>query len=385
MMELINGIRYQFKKINCFRFGIRDRFRRFLSLISRMTAVFAGRRHGGRISLLVILAFIFTLAPLRFLSNACVFNCRAAFMVSAFAARIEVSTIITANSGTSSEDFYIKTPSEPSHSLYFANGAPAFFVSGGAERFIYILDAANSRVKKYNLSGDFNSLIKLSSDFGINHEGLCGIYVSEAQQMIVHTEKELYFVKADGKITGRASLTGGTECHKIFSADSKSLTAYDYKNLRIYRAAFDLSKKEAAITLSFDNIVFPWPVSGGGFICPSLLTPRDLLVYKYNFASDALFPAAGIKLPSGEFVSQFKFIGRDRKNNYYLRYFGDITQKIAVIDENLKLIDEITMETAYSSKRSNLLYDECVDDDGNIYTLFIDSDKLIVKKITKSE
>lgn len=303
----------------------------------------------------------------------------------AFAARIEVSTIITANSGSGGEDFYIKPPSDPSYSFYFSNSAPAFFVSGGADRFIYILDAMNSRIKKYNLSGDFNSLIKLSADFEIDFSGLCGIYAADPQRIIVHSEKELYFAKADGKITGRAALAGGSECHKIFEADSKSFTAYDYKNLRIYRAALDPSKKEAAVISSFDNVVFPWPVSADSFICPSLLTPRELCVYKYNFGSEALSAAAAVKLPSGEFVSQFKFIGRDRKNNYYLRYFGDITQKIAVMDENLKLIDFVTMDTSYSSKRSNLLYDECVDEDGNIYTLFIDSDRIVVKKIIKSE
>ncbi len=377
MMRVINRMRSYFKKTSGFRFG----FPAFLSHISRFAVIDVGNRHDTKFLLffMFLFAFIFTPAPV------CVTQCLTAFSKAAFAARIEVLTIITLNSGTSGEDVYIKTPSEPTYSFYFSNGAPAFFVSGGAERFIYILDAANSRVKKYNLSGDFNSLIKLSSDFEINWEGLCGIYVSEAQQIIVHNEKELYFVKADGKITGRAAVSGGSECHKIFLADSKSFTAYDYKNLRIYRAVTDLSKKEAAVISSFDNIVFPWPVSGDGFICPSLLTPGNLCVYKYNFGSEALFPVAGIKLPPGEFVSQFKFIGRDRKNNYYLRYFGDITQKIAVIDENLKLIDIITMETSYSSKRSNLLYDECVDEDGNIYTLFIDSDKLIVKKIIKSE
>lgn len=377
MTSVINKIRSYFKKTNGFQIICRG----LLSRISFPAAFSARRRRGTHFLLLFLSAFIFMLAP----APVCVQYLFTNSFKTAFAARIEVSTIITANSGSSGEDFYIKTPSEPSYSFYFPNGAPAFFVSGGAERFIYILDAANSRVKKYNLSGDFNSLIKLSSDFEINWDGLCGIYVSEAQQIIVHNEKELYFVKADGKITGRAAVSGGSECHKIFSADSKSFTAYDYKNLRIYRAALDLSKKEAAVISSFDNIVFPWPVSADSFICPSLLTPRDLCVYKYNFASDAHSPAAGVKLPSGEFVSQFKFIGRDRKNNYYLRYFGDITQIIAVMDENLKLIDTITMETSYSSKRSNLLYDECVDEDGNIYTLFIDSERLIVKKIIKSE
>ncbi len=323
---------------------------------------------GGRrvMRFLLLLVFLFTLAP-------------------AFAARVEVATIITANSGSGTEDFYIHNPSDPSYSLYFPNGAPAFFVSGGAERFIYILDALNSRIKKYNLSGDFNSLIKLSSDFSIDWGGLCGIYAAGPGQIIVHSEKELYFAKADGKITGRAALSDGNECHKIFEAGPKFFTAYDYKNLRIYRAALDVSKNEAAVTSFFDNIVFPWPVSGDNFICPSLLTPRELCVYKYNFACEPLSAVAAVKLPADEFVSQFKFIGRDRKNNYYLRYFADITQKIAVMDENLKLIDVITMEPSYSSKRSNLLYDECVDEDGNIYTLFIDSDRLIVKKIIKNE
>lgn len=377
MTRVINKIRSYFKKTNGFQI-IRHRL---LSRLIRPAAISAGSRNGARFFLLFLSAFIFTFLPATVRVQYLFTNSFKAV----FAARIEVSTIITSNSGTSGEDFYIKSSSEPSYSLYFPNGAPAFFVSGGAERFIYILDAANSRVKKYNLSGDFNSLIKLSSDFEINCGGLCGIYVSETQQIIVHNEKELYFVKADGKIIDRAAFSGGSECHKIFSADSKSFTAYDYKNLRIYRAALDFSKKEAAIISSFDNIVFPWPVSGDGFICPSLLTPRNLCVYKYNFGSDVLSPVAGVELPSGEFVSQFKFIGRDRKNNYYLRYFGDITQKIAVIDEKLKLIDIITMETSYSAKRSNLLYDECVDEDGNIYTLFIDSDRLIVKKIIKSE
>ncbi|HBC73835.1 MAG: hypothetical protein A2008_06820 [Candidatus Wallbacteria bacterium GWC2_49_35] len=312
-----------------------------------------------------------------FLQAAVVFLC-----APCFAAGYAASTVITANAGSAPEEFFIKSQGESSYSQYFANGAPAFCVAG---RLLYILDAANSRVKKYSLSGDFNSLVKLSAGFDIKWDELCGIAAGGSGEIIVHTAKEIYRADENGKITGRAQLEGAAECGRIFEWDPKYFTAYDYKNLRIYSAAADFEKKTAAIISSFDNILFPWPVSNEEFLSPSLLSPGTLCVYRYRYGGEAGSPSGRMKIASSEFVSQFKFIGRDGGGNFYLRYFGDITEKIAVIAPNLRAVETIVMDPAYSSKRSNMLYDECVGSDGCIYTLFIDSERLIVKKIAKSE
>lgn len=299
-----------------------------------------------------------------------------------FAAGYAASTIITANAGSAPEEFHIKSQGESSYSQYFANGAPAFCAAG---RLLYILDAANSRVKKYSLSGDFNSQLKLSADFEVKWDELCGIAAGGSGEIILHTAKEIYRADGTGKLTGRAGLEGSAECVRIFEWGTESFTAYDYKNLRIYSAAADFDKKKVSIISRFDNILFPWPLSGEEFISPSLLSPGNLCVYRYRYGGEAGSPSAGAKITSPEFVSQFKFIGRDGRGNSYLRYFSDITEKIAVISPDLKVVETIAMEPAYSSKRSNMLYDECVDSEGCIYTLFIDSDRLIVKKIAKSE
>ena len=314
-------------------------------------------------------------AALFFLAAAC-------YCAPCFAAGYAASTIITANAGSAPEEFYIKSQGESSYSQYFANGAPAFCA---ADRLLYILDAANSRVKKYSLSGDFNSLVKLSAGFDIKWDELCGIAAGGSAEIILHTAKEIYRADENGKITGRAVLEGAAECGRIFEWGPKSFTAYDYKNLRIYSAAADFEKKSAAVISYFENILFPWPVSAEEFLAPSLLSPGNLCVYRYRHAGAANSPSARLKIASPEFISQFKFIGRDGRGNFYLRYFSDITEKIAVISTDLKVVETIAMEPVYSSKRSNMLYDECVDSEGGIYTLFIDSDRLIVKKIAKNE
>jgi hypothetical protein len=320
--------------------------------------------------------FRFAAAAL-FLQAAAVFVC-----AHCFAAGYAASTIITANAGIAPEEFFMKSPADNSYSQYFANGAPAFCVSG---RLLYILDAANSRVKKYSFSGDFNSQVKLSAGFDVKWDELCGIAAGGSGEIIVHTAKEIYRADETGKLTGRALLEGSAECGRIFEWGPKSFAAYDYKNLRIYSAAADFEKKTAAIISSFENILFPWPISAEEFLAPSLLSPGNLCVYRYRYGGEAGSPSGRLKIASPEFVSQFKFIGRDGRGNFYLRYFSDITEKIAVIAPDLRAVETIVMDPAYSSKRSNMLYDECVDSDGCIYTLFIDSDRLIVKKIAKSE
>jgi len=93
-----------------------------------------------------------------------------------FAAGVNVSTIITSSTGKGVDDFYIQELSQNSRSLYFTDYAPAICTGTGQNEFIYILDSYNSRIKKYSLSGDFNSSIKLSAGFKIDREGLCCIY-----------------------------------------------------------------------------------------------------------------------------------------------------------------------------------------------------------------
>lgn len=309
----------------------------------------------------------------------------AAFLENASASQVEVSSIITAGGGSGADDFHITAAGDPSYSYYFSNSAPAFTAGARGREGLYILDAANARVKKYNPAGDFNCIIKPPDGCGIKFEELCGIFAVSSGEVFVHTAREIYRIDAAGKITDRASIKGGFDCHKIFSFNQKSFTAYDYKNLRIARIEADFNKKEAAVSESFGPVLFPWPVSDQEFLSACLLTPKNLCVYKYRFGGDAGFPLASLKIETQEFVSQHKFIGNDGRNNLYLRYFSGINEKIAIISPELKPIDTITLETAYSSKRSNLLYDECVDAEGNIYTLFIDSDRLVIKKISRAE
>lgn len=298
------------------------------------------------------------------------------------AAVYEATTIITGPAGSAPDEFHIKGPSETGHSLYFANGAPAICSAGN---LLYILDAGNSRIKKYSLSGDFNSLVKLSADFEFRPEELCGLMPYGSGEVFVHTPKEIYRCGEDGKITARASLEGQDECHRIFEWGPKTFTAYDYKHLRIYLAAVDFEKRSARASVKFDNILFPWPVSSEEFLSVALPSPSELCVYRYRLPGEARSPAASLKIACGQFVSQFKFIGRDGRGNFYLRYFSDISEKIAVVSPALELVDAISMDARYSSGRSNALYDECVDRDGCVYTLFIDSDRLVVKKIEKRE
>lgn len=329
----------------------------------------------------IALAFLDFIRRFRPAAAALFFFAAACPCATCFAAGYAASTIITANAGSAPEEFAVKSQGESSFSQYFANGAPAFCAAG---RLLYILDAANSRVKKYSLSGDFNSLAKLSAGFEIKWDELCGIAAGGSGEIIVHTAAEIYRADENGRITGRAALEGGAECSRILEWGPKSFAAYDYKNLRIYSAAADFEKKTASIISRFDNIVFPWPVSADEFLAPSLLSPGNLCVYRYRYGGEARSPLRSMKTASSEFISQFRFIGR-AGGNFYLRYFSDITEKIAVISPDLKVLETVAMEPSYSSKRSNMLYDECVDSEGCIYTLFVDSDRLIVKKIAKSE
>ncbi len=303
-----------------------------------------------------------------------------------YAAGVNVSTIITSSTGSGVDDFYIQDSSQNSRSLYFTDYAPALCAGTGQNRFIYILDAYNSRIKKYNFSGDFNSSIKLSDGFKIDNEGLCGIYSGDTREIIIHSENELYLVDGDGVITGSAFIPDGTRCHRIFSYLNKSVIAYDYNEHKIFKASVDFRKKKAEIISHFDNVLFPWPVSNDSFLCPVLIAPTALCIYKYPFNGGVSFPpAVSHKIRANAFVSQFKFIGCDRKNNYYLRYFTDISQNILKIDADFKKNANVTFEPSFSAGRFNLLYDECVDGDGNVYTLFIGDGRLTVKKINLSD
>ncbi|HOD39351.1 MAG TPA: hypothetical protein PKW98_03195 [Candidatus Wallbacteria bacterium] len=307
------------------------------------------------------------------------------FCESVNASQVEVSSIIAASGGSGAEEFHITGAGEPSFSYYFPNSSAAFTAGAPGREGLYILDAANARVKKYNPAGDFNCIIKPQEGCGIKFDELCGIFALASGEVAVHTYRDIYRLDASGKLTGHAAIKGNFDCHKIFSFNGNSFTAYDYKNLKIARLEADFNKKEAAVAESFGPVLFPWPVSDKEFLSAALPTPKSLCVYKYGFGGGAGFPIASLKIEAQEFVSQHKFIGRDGRNNLYLRYFSGISEKIAVISPALKLTDTITLDTGYSSKRSNLLYDECVDAKGIIYTLFIDSDRLIIKKINRPE
>lgn len=256
------------------------------------------------------------------------------------------------------------------------------------DNYIYFLNIFSNEILIYNFQ-TLNELNIKISQYNLELSKISGIYVSSNNELIIYTTNKIYITDLKNKIINfkLIQLPNDIECSKIFNYENNHLSLYDYKNFCLFNVTLDLDNNIIKkINYKIENILFPWIMSDDKCCGMSLITLNQLCLYKYDIKNyDIYNPIDKLLINENNVISQFKFIGEDKKQNYYLRYFVGNIEKVIIISSNFKIVETINLPFNYANYRTHLLYDEYINDDGNLFTLFYENNKAIIKMLKKAE
>jgi len=322
-----------------------------------------------------------TLAPLAIIvCFACVVSS------AAFAAQISVVSVISQKFGKAQEEVAGISPSDPEYSPFLPCSVPAFCVSETGNGTLYLLDAANGRVKKFNLEGNFIGLLPLE---GIpRNSGLRGITVTPAggtgdPAVIVHSDDSVFRFPPKGgkpeKITAE-----GISITRIFATGEKDYLIYDSSKHALIRA--EAANGKFRTTWKADGVCSPWPAGDGKVYSIYLPSFDECRVFILGSGNDSA-PREFFRLSARDRsrISRPAPIGVDSAGNVYLSYFSNNAQTILALTPAGKVFNEFALDPKFTSGRSAAYCDEAIGHDGSLYIGFVDSDRFYIQKFVSQK
>lgn len=302
------------------------------------------------------------------------------------ASQLKTTQILSQKYGKTQEEVAGVPTDDPEYSPFLPGSVPAFCVSReGAGGMIYLLDAANGRVKKFNLEGNFSGQFAMENiPKGVMVRGICVPAKAEKGEpaVTVYSDDALYRFPARG---GQAEKipAAGMNLTRVFAAGEKDYMVYDSVRRRMARVSVDggAMRTEA----SFENVFNPWPADGGGVYSVFLPSLNECMVY--SLKGPGTLPELFFRIAprSGSQISCAAPIGADSAGNLYIRYFSNNAQCVLALTPAGKIYEEFTLDPKYTPGRASAGQNEAVDGEGGVYIAFVDSERYFIQKFVNQK